>query len=273
MVSSIKRILCLVAIVVVIAIQAGTVLAAGIPVVDMADLFSAAEETRLASDLASLSSTYAMDIAVVTTSDAQGKTAREFADDYFDQNGYGVGTDRDGILFLIDLDNREAYISTSGKGIRYLTDQRIEAVLDAVFAGGLSDGNYYGAAQAFLKATAGYLAAGIPEGQYNEPENAPNRLTALEGIIGVVLSGASGFSFLKGVQHKYKGKPRPGFFDFRRNSQIALGVVQDNLVDTRVTSRLRPVQNIASGPLSTSGRSSTHRSSGGGFHGGGGRKF
>ena len=28
------------------------------------------------------------------------------------------------------MDNRETYISTTGQGIRYLTDVRIEAVLD-----------------------------------------------------------------------------------------------------------------------------------------------
>ncbi len=257
----------------IVAVLAGPVLAAGVPVVDLADVFSANEETELSQTIMDLDAVYQMDLVVVTTDDTGGKSARDYADDYFDQNGYGVGTDLNGILFLIDLDNREAYISTSGSGIRYLTDQRIEAVLDAVFAGGLSDGNYFGAAREFLNKTAEYLKAGIPADQYSQQEDQPNRLTALDGILGALVSGASGFGFLASVRQRYKGKPRPGYFDFRRNSLVNFGISQDNLLDTRVTTRLRPVQPVASGSRSSSGRSTIHRSGGGGFHGGGGRKF
>jgi uncharacterized protein len=262
-----------IAIVLLIAIMTLPVLAGGVLVVDQADLFTSTEAAQLTQDVTALGSTFQMDIIIVTTDDAGGKSAREYADDYFDNNGYGVGPDRDGILFLIDMDNREAYISTSGSSIRYLTDQRIEAVLDAVFAGGLSDGNYYGAAQAFIKATAGYLQAGIPSDQYNEVESQPNRLTALDGILGTVVSVVSGLGFWASIRKKYKGKPRPGYFDFRGNSLISLGITQDNLIDTRVTTRIRPVQPVATGSRSAGGRSTIHRSGGGGFHGGGGRKF
>ena len=46
-----------------------------------------------------LSSEYNMDIVIVTTNDAAGKTSREYADDFFDYGGFGVGPDYDGILF------------------------------------------------------------------------------------------------------------------------------------------------------------------------------
>ena len=68
------------------------------------------------------------------------------------------------------MDNREAYISTSGIAIRYLTDLRLDKILDRVFDEGLLDGDYYGAAMGFLKGTRTYLEAGIPSDQYNEPE-------------------------------------------------------------------------------------------------------
>ncbi|MDW7659731.1 MAG: TPM domain-containing protein, partial [Bacillota bacterium] len=107
-------------------------------VVDQADVFSGSEIVQLAEEARLLGESYGMDIVIVTTQDARGKTAREYADDFFDEQGYGIGDDYSGILFLIDYDNREAYVSTSGLAIRYLTDQRIESVLDAVIDGGLA---------------------------------------------------------------------------------------------------------------------------------------
>jgi uncharacterized protein len=240
-------------------------------VVDQAGLFSAAEAEALASRADALSTQYQLDVVIVTTDDSEGKTARAYADDFFDGQGYGRGADRDGILFLIDLDNREAYISTSGSGIRYLTDQRINTVLDQVLAAGLADGQYAAAADAFLEAVAGYLAQGIPAGQYETQETPANTLTWPEALAGLAAAGVTGLGFVGVNRRRYKGSRHPGVFDYHSNSLVSLGVITDNLVNTHVTSRLLPKQQAAAG--SGSGRSSVHTSSSGRSHGGGGRKF
>jgi uncharacterized protein len=244
-------------------------------VVDLADVFSGSEIAQLADEARRLGESYNMDIVIVTTDDARGKTARAFADDFFDEHGYGVGDDYSGILFLIDYDNREAYVSTSGMAIRYLTDQRIELVLDAVIDGGLADGNPFGAANAFLTATAGFLQAGIPSDQHTVDERF-NTLTPAEGVIGFIASGAVFlFSFFT-TRRQYRGKDQKAVFEFRRNSIANLGIVQDQLVKSFVTSRIRPTQPVnrtGSGSSMGGGRSTVHRSSGGRTHGGGGRKF
>lgn len=64
------------------------------------------------------------------------------------------------------MDNRELYISTTGQMIRYMTDSRIEDVLDDVY-GYASDADYYGAASAFLADTETCYANGISKDQYN----------------------------------------------------------------------------------------------------------
>jgi len=244
-------------------------------VVDLADVFTGSEITQLAEEARQLGADYGMDIVIVTTLDARGKTARAYADDFYDENGYGIGDDYSGILFLIDYDNREAYISTSGIAIRYLTDQRIELVLDAVFDGGMGDGNPYGAAKAFLSATAGFLQAGIPSDQHTVDERV-NTLTPAEGVIGIVASGVVFlFSFFS-TKRQYRGKDQKAVFEFRRNSIANLGIVQDQLVKSFVTSRIRPTQpanTTRSGSGMGGGRSTVHRSGGGRTHGGGGRKF
>ena len=47
-------------------------------------------------------------MVIVTVDDTRGKKARDFADDFFDYNGFGYGRDRDGILLLIDISDRIA---------------------------------------------------------------------------------------------------------------------------------------------------------------------
>lgn len=244
-------------------------------VIDLAQVFSENEVQTLTEQARRLGEAYAMDIVIVTTLDAAGKSSRAYADDFYDERGYGVGIDLSGILFLVDYDNREAYISTAGTAIRYLTDERIESVLDAVIDGGLADDNPYGAAMAFLTATEGYLQAGIPSDQQTVDEQA-NRLTAAEGLTGLGFSAISFLFFFLTTKRRYRGKDQQAVFEFRRNSIANLGIVQDQLVKSYVTSRIRPTQTVSrTGSRSGSGgsRSTVHRSSGGRTHGGGGRRF
>ncbi|MCQ1531242.1 TPM domain-containing protein [Lutispora saccharofermentans] len=240
--------------------------------VDMAGVFTAEEKESLEQKAIALGRQFSMDIVIVTTSDAEGKSSRDYADDYFDYNGYGTGADRDGILFLIDFDNSEAYISTSGSAIRYLTDERIESILDDVFDKGLSDRRYYDAAFAFLDSAEAFLNKGIPKGQYTVSEPVENTLTTAEVVIGAAVSGVSGLIFLSGTKRRYKSKPKARIFEYKNNSHLNLGITEDNLVNSYVTTRIIPVANKPP-RSSSSGRSTVHRSSSGRSHGGGGRKF
>ncbi|NLC83868.1 MAG: TPM domain-containing protein [Ruminococcaceae bacterium] len=242
-------------------------------VVDQANFFTAEQAQQLQAEAAALGAQYQMDIVIVTTTDTGGKSSRDYADDYFDFNGYGVGPDRDGILFLLDYDNREAYISTSGSGIKYLTDQRIEQVLDAVFDGGLPTGDNFGATKGFLNQTEVFLQAGIPSDQYGEPEDQPRSLSVVDGILGLLGAGGSSLGFFGTTRSSYKGKPRPNVFEFRSNSLVNMGVTSDNLIDSYVTTRRLPPPPPPPSGGGFSGRSTTHTSSSGRSHGGGGRGF
>ena len=243
---------------------------------DQGGLFTVDEAARLRQDARTLGEKYMMDIVIVTTSDTEGKSSREYADDYFDYNGYGVGEDRDGILFLMDFDNREMYISTSGSGIKYLTDERIESILDDVFSNGLTSGDNFGAANAFLEATGGYLAEGIPKEQYSVPEPVANSLSIAETIAAAVIAGITGLAFHSVTRSSYKGSPKPNVFEYRRNSIVNLGIIDDSLINTYVTTRIIPKADPpsqSSSGRSPAGKSTIHKSSSGRSHGGGGRKF
>lgn len=249
-----------------------TVLADKSLIFDDAMLFTEDEIVKLEAEANSLSNDYNIDIVIVTTNDADGKTSREYADDFFDYGGFGVGEDYDGILFLIDMDNREAYISTSGVGIRYLTDSRIESILDIVFDSGLAEGDYYGAVIGFLRGTKDYLESGIPSNQYNKPEyvKPKNKLTFTDMIISVIggIMTSSIFYFI--AKSRYKTPRTINPFSYRNNSFVNFVSNEDKLIDTFVTHRIIPKPSNAN---SSGSKSTTHNSSSGRSHGGGGRKF
>ena len=67
-----------------------TVLAAEDRVFDDAKLFSTDEITQLNDKIAALISELNQDFVIVTTNDAQGATAQEYADDYYDEHGFGI---------------------------------------------------------------------------------------------------------------------------------------------------------------------------------------
>ena len=129
---------------------------------DQAGLFSQEEEQELTDRIVELTADWNMDFVVVTTEDAEGKTSEEYADDYYDYNGYA----EDGALYLIDLDNGSVWISTAGKMIRYLTDERIDGVIDAGYDN-LKAKNYADGILEMLNETESYLEDGIPSDQYN----------------------------------------------------------------------------------------------------------
>lgn len=239
-------------------------------VFDDANLFYEDEIIKLNEEANIISKNYDMDIIIVTTEDANGKTPREYGDDYFDYNGFGQGEDLDGILFLIDMDNREIYISTSGIGFRYLTDQRLDSIIEDVFDSGLGDGDYFGGAMGFLSSTKRYLESGIPSDQYSQDESAKeeNSLTLLEGIISLLSGGILSGGFLFRTKSKYKMKNPVKPLTFRDNSIVNIGSQQDKLLDTITSHRIIPKTSN-----NNSGKSTTHTSSSGKTHGGKGAKF
>lgn len=238
-------------------------------VFDEANLFSSDELKALDLEANKISETYNMDIIIVTTDDAQGKTSREYADDYYDYNGLGIGSDADGILFLIDMDNSEAYISVSGLGMKYITDLREEKILDTIFDSGLAEGDFYGGAKGFLSASKEYLEIGIPANQYSEDGSAKeNTLTFMEGIISLVSGGLASTGFFFRTKSKYKMKNPVKVFNFRENSNINLESESDLFIDSVTTHRAIPKASE-----NDSGKTTTHTSSSGKTHSGGGRKF
>ena len=244
-------------------------------VVDKADLFNETEVTLLENNIKDISGKYSMDIVIVTTDDVNGKSSRDYADDFFDYEGYGLGNDYSGVLLLINMDDREVYISTSGKGERYFTDDRIESILDNVYRY-LSDEQYFDGAEEFLSNTEKYLNEGIPSNQYTVDENGNIVLSTEEVMkrIGIAILISLGISsvvcaVVVATYKKPAALPEETYVD--KNS-ITFTKRSDRFISTHTTSRKIPKDNGGSSSGS-GGRSTTHTSSSGRSHGGGGRSF
>lgn len=144
-------------------------------VFDNADLFSDIEEEELSQMILDTSEEFEMDVIIVTTDDSNGKTAGEYADDFYDTHKFGYeaayGT---GVLLLIDMDNREVYISTSGLARVYL-DEYIEDILDEVQPP-LTRAEYYESAVNFNDEISRYARKSISDDDNSEVIDAWNSM-------------------------------------------------------------------------------------------------
>ena len=90
---------------------------------DYLDYLTDDEESELQEAIDSVRTGYNLDVVIVITDDTEGKSSKDFADDYYDYNGHGVGSDSSGLLMLINMAEREVWISTTGKAIDIFRQQ------------------------------------------------------------------------------------------------------------------------------------------------------
>lgn len=252
-------------------------------VYDQADLLTTEEEAVLQQSAEFCKDKWNMNFLVVTTEDAEGKSSMEYADDFYDLR-FPEESEEDGVLYLIDMDNREIYLSTSGETIRYLTDARIDRILDDAFEC-VAAGDYYGTFSAFFLGTDEYLSQGIPENQenydvetgeqdfYYDTYEKSNKITFVEAAIAAIVALAAAGGTCAFITGKYQLKFEDFHYDAYTDSDMRLYLKEDRLVNSFVTHRRVPQSNGTTRSNSGGSRSSVHRSSSGRSHGGGGRKF
>lgn len=245
-------------------------------VYDDAELLSDSEISALNEQITTLQEKSGWNVYAVTTADAGGKSATAYADDFFDVHS---PEQEDGVAVLIDMDNREITISTCGEAIRYLTDSRIDSILDDAYHD-ISNGAYGACLITMVTGVADAYDAGISGGQYNYDTETGrisryHELTWGEILIVVLLACATGAVIYSVVVGKYRMRFGAYQYDFHENGNVELMVKEDRFINETTTHRRIPRQTGSGGGSShhSSGRSSTHRSSSGRSHGGGSRKF
>lgn len=159
--------------------------------VDEAELLTDEEESSLADKLDAVSDKWQCDVTIVTVDSLGSKTATEFADDYFDYNGYGYGDNDDGIMLVISMENRDWAITTHAFGIEAFTDAGQEYIMNKVTPP-LGNESYSSAFSIFVDQCDDFLEkarAGEPYDSHNLPKESHAKLYIL-WIIPCLIAGA-----------------------------------------------------------------------------------
>ena len=239
----------------------GEYTAAGRPplLVDGADLLSAEDFAALESKLNEISDRRSLDIVVLTVDSLGGKSAMEYADDYFDYNGYGRNETKDGILFLVCMGQRKWWMSTTGMGITYYDDAELEHLEDLTLSK-LSSGRYYEAFTAYAE------ECDVRIDEYIESLKPKYFLYAVIGVIvGLIVAFVNGNKYKRElVSVTAKGDAD----DYIAPEGLELTVKEDVFAYSSVSKVYIEPSSSRSG-----GGSSTHTSSSGSSHGGRGGSF
>lgn len=220
---------------------------------DCEGLLTNDELNALSEKLDTISEAYQCDVVIVTTSDLEGKTPTEYADDLYDYNGYGYGSTHDGILLLVSLSERKWATSTCGKAMEIFTDSDLYYI-ENEFVPYLSDGYYYEAFNAFADLCEEEIST------HGKFQFSPLYLFA--GLfIGVIIAFISVLVMkgqLKTVRYQSAAQ------NYQRNGSFNLTERRDIFLYSTVSRRARPKDNnSSSGHTSSSGR--THGGHSGSF--------
>jgi len=237
--------------------------------VDDADLLASEEEQDLLAKLNEISERQAVDVVVVTVDSLDGKTSEAFADDYFDYNGYGIGTDRDGIIFVISMGERQMAMSTRGFGIPAFTDAGQDYIWDMITPY-IGNESYAAAFNEFADLCDDFISQ-AKAGEPYDVGNMPDKV----GIIGIIAWLIPSFLIAAVISLFLKKKKRKSLKTvMMRNDatdywdELELTENYDQYLRRDITT-----VKIKSDDDDSSGGSSVHISSSGATHGGSSRSF
>lgn len=271
-------------------------------VYDNADLLAASEEAELELKYYQWGLEANADIILVTTNDMEGKSDQVYLEDfqdelYFEQDMLAENAS----LMLINMEDRIVTIQGYGDCEFWISNDRIEYILDWVYEG-LVDGDYFAAAESFGEQTAYYMnqdtgvsteyepgqdygeAYGGPSNYYGESlqeqytlgeylgENLQEMFfpSAVFGIVGSSIACLI-------IASNRKPKNTVASWTYMDSGNSGLAAKRDDYLRTTVTKVRKPKESSGSsgGSSRSGGRSSGGggRSSGGRSHSGGSRRF
>ena len=237
--------------------------------VDNANLVSASDEAALLAKLDEISEARQIDVVIVTENAIGDMTSTQYADNFYDYNGYGFQLTRDGILLLISMENRDWAISTHGLGIDIFTDAGQEYMTDR-FVSYLSDGDYYGGFDCFADLCDQFIAQYQETGVAYDVGNLPKApfawgfsifISLAVGLLAGLITALVFKSELTSV------RIQPSAVGYAKPDSLHLTERNDMFLYHVVNRTARP-KDTDSGHSGGGGGSSTHHSSSGSTHGG-----
>ena len=232
---------------------------------DTDNLLSLEEKEEILDLLDEVSQSMSFDLAIITLDSLEGDSARDRADDIYDQCSFGYGRNRDGAMLLVSMSEREWYITTCGYGITAFTDAGI-AYIGEQISGYLADGDYAEAFREFVSLGEEFVTQARSGDSFDRSSLPRAPLSA--GWI--VISLAVGLVIALITVGIMKGKLKTVRSQVRAENYVREGSVQ---VTESSDLFLYHTVNRTARPKDNDSGSSTHVSSSGTTHGGGGGKF
>ena len=233
---------------------------------DEAGLLDEEEADTLRTRLKDLSEDLQLDVVVVTVEQLDERSAMEYADDYYDTYDYGYGSDRDGVMLLLAMEERDWWITTRGYGRTAFTDAGIDYIGEKI-TGELGEEDYVQAFSDYADLCEDFVTQARNGEPYDTGHLPKEKLSPVwifgDLGIGMILSlilGLIAKSKLKTVRKKETAA------DYTVPGSMSMYMNSDQLVNQYVTQKHIQKSSGGSG-------SSEHTSSSGATHGGGGGKF
>ena len=236
---------------------------------DNADLLTDSQEKELLGRLNSLSEKWQCNVCLLTVYSHSGPI-QDYADDYYDYNGFVREYNEAGILLLLSMETREWAIATSGYGEKAFTDYGQEYLVDQMMPY-LREGDYNGAFSEYAS-TCDYLLSLYSQGTpydvgYKAPRTSADVLRYL--LISIVIGLVVAIFPILGMKSQLKTvKTATNAADYQSSDGVRLSVKRDTFLHTTVTKTPIPKDTGGSRGSSFGGGSTTHRSSSGTSHGG-----
>ena len=262
------------------------------------DYLTNSETAALDKYFAELSERLQFDIVGVLTEDGyDNEGLTRAADDFYDQNGFGYGSENDGVIFVVDMDSRIMTLVTTGYGITAITDYGEELIYDYVTPS-LQDYDFVDTYAKYADTVKDFVLMareGTPvdvdhpghDGYpwYQEPQNQgggnggsmPTAETAAGmGAISVAVGAGAGFFSSQRQKSKLKTvRTKTQANSYARRDSLVLTRKQDRFLYSNVAVVHRPKQDNNKRRMGGGGGGTTiHMGSSGIPHGGGhGRGF
>lgn len=242
---------------------------------DFANLFTEEEEIKIYNLIIDYINDSNLDLAVVTINTNPKSSTMEYADDFYDYNEFKY----DGSIFIIDMKNREFYISTSGKALEYYSDYRIEMTLSSMDKT-MMNHKYYDSVEILVNKLKSYYLSGKPEngylyeGEFNPYQENKTKISMKQAIISsiiVALVSSSIYILVLCLRNKQVKKVYNSKLYLNKKATV-ITKKNERYLNSNTTKTYSPISHDSGGSGHSSG-SSFHSGSSGISHGGGGHHF
>lgn len=195
-------------------------------IIDQANLLTDFEIETLNEMATDLSEEYEIDVVILTVSSTYGEDAADYADDYYRQKGYGIGSKDSGVILILSMEDREWVVRPFGNGKEAMTEYGIDKLMEENVLPAFKEDDFYIGFRSYLENLDTYFDAYRRGEPIDRPINIPMMIVISLGV-GVLVGLITIFVMKSGMktavyQHGAQDYLTPGSYHVNRHRDIYL---------------------------------------------------